>query len=746
MKNKISTALFSVLSCLFILDSTAQATDKKQNSPQQEISSRLMVSELPVVNQATQARKHLYPAWSSSKAGLTKSPSGSQSEVFLLYPPSSLSDIRQEMARAASLRGEQEIQQVLETDTGKWPAIVKTVNMFANEPGVFFEPRPQKRSLERKVGLRFIETMDPWRLLFSLEDVRGFLSDTKGLRKSINGEDLSWVEKIYTQAQKRQVSWISQNRETLSSLSAIDGLPSFCPRRRGWKANPGNFIRKARLDVHRRTGFCDDISGRMSKVKPTDKKGLSTLFEEMVGEYDEILEGMARQPSQSPYVALMTARLAVMDPHSSYIPASNRSTVSARMNGAYVGIGVSVSHKGNKVSFAQVSPDGPAFEAGIRKGDALLALGTSPELLRPVEEFSPVQVTAMLAGVEGGMVTLRVRDSSGLISEKTVRRRRISLNDGRISISRIKDDINVLHVRVSGFYQDTQDSSRPGGSTASDLRRVLEASDEQDWILLDLRGNGGGLLSQAVEVASLFLPPGPVVQVQSTGGNTTTLSSKGQPVWTGPLAVLMDRSSASASEILAAALQDRGRAVILGERSFGKGTAQQQYDLDRWAGSPASVYGYLSLTTLRFFRPSGKTTQLIGVIPDIPFIPEMGKGREQDKEFVLRPTQLPSLLTSPQPSPWSGCYEDVRTQAAEAWSRSDWARDWEAARTFTQNNPIDLDSRRSMIENQKQIRDRLAQAVSKLPNKDAPLIVAFTSLSQLQSCTLSNQASSQENL
>lgn len=746
MNNRV-LLLSGALACLFSwLPVYASPSQNTSSNKAEQTSDKLLVSELPVVGLALRTRNKLYPAWSGQNAGYQISPSDPQSEFFFLTPPSSLADIRSEMARASSLRGEQDIQAVLEKDPGRWPAIVKTVNMFANEPGIFFEPRTQNRSLERKIGLRFIKSIDPWRMMFSLEEVRGFLSDTKGLREAINGEDLRWAEDIYNQALRRQISWVGQSRDTLASLSSSDGLPGFCPRGRSWMAEPGGFLRQDRLDLHRRTGFCNDISARLSQIKPDDERALGEVFDKMVHEYDELLASLARQSAQSPYVALLSARMAVMDPHSAFVPASSRTAFSARMNGAYVGIGVSTSHKGNKVSFEQVWPQGPAFEAGIRKGDELLALGPAPEMLRPVEEFSTVQISAMLSGLEGGTVVLRVRDGGGVVSEKTVRRRRISLNEGRVKVAYIKSDINVLHLRVAGFYQDTEDSTRPGGSTASDLRRVLEASDEQDWVMLDLRGNGGGILSQAVEVAGLFLPPGPVVQVQRTDGSTTTMSSSQKPVWNGPLAVLMDRSSASASEILAAALQDRGRAVILGERSFGKGTAQQQYDLDHWSGSPGSVYGHLSLTSLRFFRPSGKTTQLLGVVPDIAFIPEAGKGRERDKDFVLQPTELPSLLPGSPSTPWSACYEQARERAVAQWSNSDWAKDWDTTRMFTQKYPIDLDSRRTMIENQRQARDRLAQAVSSLPNKDAPLMVAFDSLSFLQGCTLPPHALSQENL
>lgn len=736
--NKISS-LIMALGLALSLPALAQDDPPPAN---EDVSPKpaLKVSDLPVVKRSQEVRRQFYPNWSSEtppslpsfpglREGLRPSP------VF--SPPSVINTIRQEMARAVSLVGEQEIQQALENDPNRWKDIIGTVNLFANEKAISFEPREKGRELERTIGTLFIKSMDPWRLLFSREEVNRLLADHKGIHAAVEGTDLRWIERIGNMTQERQRAWLVSNRDILGQYSALDGLPRFCPRHRKWENNPEGFVRSDRLELQRRAGLCDDLSGRLAKIEKSDTKALEKLFESMAKEYDELVQGAARQSTQIPYVAFLSARLAVLDPHSAYIPASGRTDMAARMMGAYVGIGVTTMYKGSSVSFAQVAPDGPAFEAGIRSGDALLAIGPTIEQLRPVEEFNSIEITSMLSGIEGGTVALRIRDSKGVVSEKTVRRRRISINDDRIKVSKIKDgDLTVLHIRVSGFYEDRYDPERPGGSTAADLRRALESSDDHDWVLLDLRRNGGGMLSQAVRVSGLFLPPGPIVQLESPAGKTTTLTSEEEPLWTGPLALLVDRYAASASEITAAALQDRGRAVILGERTFGKGTAQQQYDLDRWAGSPASVYGYLNLTSLRFFRPSGQTTQLLGVEPDIAFIPEEGPGRESDKLFVLKPTTLPSLLVGDQSSPYAHCYADIQQQARQTWANSTWASAWARTRQVHTQRSIDVHARRQEIEQQRKARDDLAKAVEKLVQKDAPLSLALTSLSLLNRCIL----------
>lgn len=738
------TRSFLVLALGVAFSASAQENPPSHQSLPSETG--LRIADLPVVELATSARKKLYPFWSSDV--LPAIPSANErgtglSPGAILDPPAVISTIRSEMARAVSLEGEQNLQWELENDPRRWPATIQTVNMFANEERISFEPRRQNAKLERQVGTLFLKSLDPWRLAFSHEEVRQFMRDRGGLKAAVEGRDLTWIDNVVSLSRQRQRQWMANNRDTLRQHSAVNGLPEFCPLSRKWKTKPTGFIRQDRLDLHRRTAFCDDISGRISRVKPENTKELEKLFSTMASEYEELIAALDRQPAQTPYVAFLAARMAVLDPHAAYIPAHRRSDMSARINSAYVGVGVTMMYKGSTVSFASVSPDGPAFEAGIRAGDTLIAAGPTVEKMQPVEELSQVQITALLSGLEGGTVSLRIRDTNGVVSDKIVRRRRISVNDGRVKVNKIKTgDMTVLHIRVSGFYEDTFDRDRPGGSTYSDLRRALEESTDHDWVLLDLRGNGGGLLSQAVKVSGLFLPPGPVVQLESPSGQTAVMSTTEQPLWTGPLALLVDRTSASASEITAAALQDRGRAVILGETTFGKGTAQQQYDMDRLAGAPAPVYGYLNLTSLRFFRPSGQTTQLLGVVPDIAFIPELGSGRESDKDFVLRPTTLPSLLDKPQSTPWAGCYEKVSRQAIAQWNASDWAGPWSELRKVRTANPIDLSKRRAELERQRSNREQLRKAVDKLPEKDAPLSVALTSLSLLQRCTLPPEVSS----
>ncbi|MFN7136472.1 MAG: carboxy terminal-processing peptidase, partial [Thermomonas sp.] len=180
-------------------------------------------------------------------------------------------------------------------------------------------------------------------------------------------------------------------------------------------------------------------------------------------------------------------------------------------------------------------------------------------------------------------------------------------------------------VKLPGFYQDFEARRRGEKNYASatrDVARMLAEfrAQKMDGVVLDLRGNGGGSLNEAIELTGLFIDKGPVVQVRETGGRVNVQYDQDPGVaWDGPLAVLVNRGSASASEIVAGAIKDYGRGLIIGENTFGKGTVQTMVDLDRWPANETPRFGEVKLTVAQFFRPDGSSTQNKGVEPDVAF-------------------------------------------------------------------------------------------------------------------------------
>jgi carboxyl-terminal processing protease len=180
-------------------------------------------------------------------------------------------------------------------------------------------------------------------------------------------------------------------------------------------------------------------------------------------------------------------------------------------------------------------------------------------------------------------------------------------------------------VKLPGFYQDFEGRRSNDGNYASatrDVARLLQQFRAQkvDGVVMDLRNNGGGSLDEAVALTGLFIDKGPVVQVRESGGRVSVDGdTNGGVAWDGPLAVLTNRGSASASEIFAGAIQDYGRGLIIGETTFGKGTVQNLVDLDRWPSNEQTHFGQVKLTIAQFFLPGGSSTQNKGVVPDVRF-------------------------------------------------------------------------------------------------------------------------------
>jgi carboxyl-terminal processing protease len=191
------------------------------------------------------------------------------------------------------------------------------------------------------------------------------------------------------------------------------------------------------------------------------------------------------------------------------------------------------------------------------------------------------------------------------------------------TIKRGDREIRVGVIDVPSFYQDF--NARAAGekefrSTTRDVRRLIDElrTENVEGLVLDLRGNGGGHLSEATGLSGLFIPNGPVVQLRETGGRIEVLDDPEPAVaWSGPLVVLVDRYSASASEIFAAAIQDYGRGLVIGQRTYGKGSVQNLYPLDRYALGPDPGFGQLTVTIGKYYRVTGESTQHRGVEPDI---------------------------------------------------------------------------------------------------------------------------------
>ncbi len=316
----------------------------------------------------------------------------------------------------------------------------------------------------------------------------------------------------------------------------------------------------------------------------------------------------------------------VFDPHTGYYSPREKENFDIQMSGKLEGIGARLQSDGEKTSVTEIVPGGPAWKEGtLQPKDVIMkvAQGATDAESIDVMGWEIDDVVAKIRGSKGSKVTLTIRKADGMEKVITITRDVVIMEEGfakSLMLNSGENQDKVGYIYLPKFYADFT----PQGVTscAADVAKEVEKLKKENakGIILDLRGNGGGSLRDVVQMSGLFIENGPIVQVKSRTKTPEIMSDNDPRVqWGGPLIVMVNGFSASASEILAAAMQDYGRAIIVGSTgTYGKGTVQRFVDLDNATGDDSvKPLGEMKLTIQKFYRITGKTTQLDGVTPDI---------------------------------------------------------------------------------------------------------------------------------
>jgi len=339
--------------------------------------------------------------------------------------------------------------------------------------------------------------------------------------------------------------------------------------------------------------------------------------------------------SDDVFELFMNSFARVFDPHSGYFSPRNSEEYRIQMSLSYEGIGASLQIIDDYVTIMDIIPGGSAQRNGeLKATDRIIAVGQgkSGEMV-DVVGWRLDDVVALIRGPQDSFVRLQIQPGKATADAAervlVLPRAKITLESQAAkkelrSIDRDGRKLRVGVITVPSFYQDF-DARTAGNddyrSTTRDVQKLLqefEAEGGIDGLVLDLRENGGGHLNEAISLVNLFVDRGAVVQVRETGGRVEVLQSDADDaVYRGPLTILVDRFSASASEIFAAAMQDYGRGIVIGQETYGKGTVQNLYPLDRYALGQDPGYGQLTVTIGMYYRVTGDTTQNRGVEPDV---------------------------------------------------------------------------------------------------------------------------------
>ena len=331
------------------------------------------------------------------------------------------------------------------------------------------------------------------------------------------------------------------------------------------------------------------------------------------------------------------------DPHTSYLAPNDKDRFDASMSGEFEGIGARLQKRNQEVKIVEVISGGPVWRDELLEiGDIILKVAQPNKEAVDISGMRLDDSIKLIKGPKGTQVILTIKRVDGSIEDVKVTRDVVILEETYARSSLITNDKESFGlIELPKFYVNFQDYNQRNAAT--DVKKELEQLKQKNvkGIILDLRNNGGGSLKTVVEMAGYFIREGPVVQVKSTGGKKEVLKDiDPRIVWDGPLVILVNEFSASASEIIAAALQDYKRAIILGSKqTFGKGTVQNVFDLNRMiTGGTYGDLGALKVTTDKFYRINGRSTQLEGVKSDVVFpnryaYVEMGE-KDQDNPLA----------------------------------------------------------------------------------------------------------------
>jgi carboxyl-terminal processing protease len=349
-------------------------------------------------------------------------------------------------------------------------------------------------------------------------------------------------------------------------------------------------------------------------------------LEKLVKRYNDQLERMKKNTNEEVYETYINAFTQLYDPHTNYFSPRTSESFSIRMSLSLEGIGAVLQNEDGYTKVVRIVTGGPADKQGLLKAsDRISGVGQGKDGdIISVVGWRLDEVVELIRGPKDSFVRLEVaaNDTASEIIE--IKRDKVNLEDqaAQKAVIELKDGDNTYKVGVINiptFYLDFEAYRKRDPnyrSTTKDVNRLLTELEEEgvDGVIVDLRNNGGGSLYEATAVTDLFIDKGPVVQIGKDGGKKTSDYSQNNARYRGPLVVLINRLSASASEIFAGAIQDYNRGVIVGSQSFGKGTVQTL--------SPLKSQGELKITESKFYRVSGESTQHRGVLPDIA-MPEL---------------------------------------------------------------------------------------------------------------------------
>lgn len=511
-----------------------------------------------------------------------------------------------------------------------------------------FNPQDINDDFSASVFEDYLTQLDPFKRYFFASDIKEFEVYKDQLDDQIKAYDLTFFnithqrllerieesKKTYTDILEKPFDF-SKVEDYSSDYEKLTYVKSKREMKERWRqqlkfstiANYDDALAQRDTDLETNSLPESVFSAENEKPKSNDKKSLKVVEKESreatKRSLDELYDFIEDRQRKDWFAVYINAIVEEFDPHTFYFAPEDKDRFDVAMSGNFEGIGARLQKKMDAIMVNEIISGGPAWRQNqLEVGDQILKV-------KQGDEEKSVNIVGMrlddaikfIKGPKGTVVTLTLKKVDGTVQDINITRDIVELEETYAkSTTVIKDDKKFGVINLPKFYINFQDYDKR--NAASDIKQEIERLKEEgiEGLVLDLRNNGGGSLQTVVDIAGLFIAEGPVVQVKTTGEPKEVLKDKDKAIiWDGPLVIMVNELSASASEILAAAMQDYKRAIVIGSKqTYGKGTVQNVLDLNRMVRNNSNGdMGALKFTTQKFYRINGGSTQLEGVKSDV---------------------------------------------------------------------------------------------------------------------------------
>ena len=523
-----------------------------------------------------------------------------------------------------------------------------------------YEAQPLDDAMSAKIFKAYFDSLDSEKVFFTQADMAKFAPLKSQFDDAIWNQDLSGPFSVFNLYIQRAVDRMTFARELLKKGIDVNTNESYTYDRKkaDWPKD------QAELDTLWRQRTTNDWL-RLKLAGKSDDDIRKTLDKR----YANYIERVRQLDGEDAFQSFMNAYAESTDPHTDYLGPRAAENFDISMKLSLEGIGAVLGVRDEYVVVSQVVPAGPAAKSGkVHVGDRIVGVGQGADgaivdvigwrnddvvkLIRGKKDTTVrLEILPADVGVDGKHEVISLVRQKVSIEEQAAKKKIIEIKDGNVSRK-----IGVIDLPT--FYSDfgaRREGDKNFKSATRDVAKLLGELKQAgvEGVIMDLRNNGGGSLTEANELTGLFIDKGPVVQVRDARGQVDVQGDDDPGMaWSGPMAVLVNRGSASASEIFAAAIQDYGRGLIIGQPTFGKGTVQNLVDLDRFTSRAKEKpqLGELKMTIAEFFRINGGSTQLKGVTPDINF-PKNGDEKDFGESTYDNALQWTQIAPAPDYKP-----------------------------------------------------------------------------------------------